>query len=94
MPAAKKMAAPARREMPSFDTGAYEVEAEEAAPLFSLAPPPAPMPAPLPLRWLRLEIAPGLELNLREDFSFPRSSTERQALLDEVARQIDAATQG
>ena len=72
------------------------------APAPAMAPPPAarsaaapaPSPAPAPLRWLRIDIAPGLELNLREDFRFPADPLERQHLLDHLARQIDAATQG
>ncbi|MFN3430267.1 MAG: MerR family transcriptional regulator [Candidatus Sericytochromatia bacterium] len=46
-----------------------------------------------PRRWIRVEVVSGLELHLTDDFRFPHSPDERQALLDLIAQQLDAATQ-
>lgn len=81
--AAKKAAAPA----PSFDL-AYEEELESAdyaKEAFSELP-STPL-APAAVRWTRHELAPGLELNIRDDIRLP---PDRQALLDEIARHLDA----
>jgi len=39
-------------------------------------------------RWLRLPILPGLELHVREDFSFPNSPQEQQNLLQLIAQRL------
>jgi DNA-binding transcriptional MerR regulator len=87
--AAKKLAAP------SYESAkeARRSDIEEAAPLFDLyeeaeAAAYAP-PVSFPQRWLRLEIVPGFELHVRDDFRFPAHDADRQALLDEIARQLD-----
>lgn len=49
--------------------------------------------APTPRRWMRVEVVSGLELHIADDFRFPHSPDERQALLDLIAQQLDAATQ-
>lgn len=74
---AKKMAAPA----PSFEL-AYDKELESAR--FDEEALPS---LPAPQRWARVDLAPGLELNIRDDFRLP---PDRQALLDEIARHLDA----
>lgn len=61
----------------------------------AIAPPPsAPASPPLrssessvadPLRWVRIEILPGLEIHVREDFIAPNSPQEQQNLLDMIA---------
>jgi DNA-binding transcriptional MerR regulator len=58
-------------------------------PAMSPPPAPAPAPAPFPRRWTRLDVAPGLELNVREDYRFPASPAERQALLSLIAELLD-----
>jgi hypothetical protein len=73
-------------------------ELEEAAADY---PAPAPMearkeaaaPTPAPRRWMRVEVVSGLEFNIADDFRFPHSPDERQALLELIAQQLDAATQ-
>jgi DNA-binding transcriptional MerR regulator len=53
-------------------------------------PPSAPvLPAPPsvpPLHWTRLEILPGLEIHVREDFINPSSAQEQQNLLHRIAQ--------
>lgn len=49
------------------------------------APPPPPPPL---LRWHRFEIAPGLELHVREDFQLPKTTSETEALFQEIRRQL------
>lgn len=68
----------------AFD-GAFEA-ACAPPPLMS----PAPAPAPIPRRWTRLDVAPGLELNVRDDYRFPASPAEREALLTQIAQLLDA----
>jgi DNA-binding transcriptional MerR regulator len=58
-------------------------------PLFSPAPAQAPAAVPFPRRWTRLDVAPGLELNVREDYRFPASPAEREALLRLIAQLLD-----
>lgn len=70
---------------PAFE-GAFEAA---CAPPPSLAP--APAPAPIPRRWTRLDVAPGLELNVRDDYRFPASPAEREALLTQIAQLLDTA---
>ncbi len=38
--------------------------------------------------WSRLEIVPGLEIHLREDFIYPASSEEQQKLLEYIADKL------
>lgn len=108
-PSLKKMAAPRPpAAAPAPDAGfadevlaasmdLYECE-EEGAPAYeaaSLAPPLlSPSPAPLPRRWTRLDVAPGLELNIREDYRFPASPADRQALLSLIAQLLDTPPDG
>jgi DNA-binding transcriptional MerR regulator len=60
--------------------------------------PPAPVsPAP-PIEsanlktdatsWIRIEILPGLEIHVREDFSYPNSLSEQQNLLQYIAQKL------
>lgn len=43
--------------------------------------PPSPSPDRRSTRWKRIEILPGLELHVREDFNYPNSLHERQNLI-------------
>jgi DNA-binding transcriptional MerR regulator len=38
--------------------------------------------------WRRIEILPGLEINIREDFIYPNSPQEQQNLLQAIAQQL------
>ncbi|MBW4520068.1 MAG: MerR family transcriptional regulator [Scytolyngbya sp. HA4215-MV1] len=58
---------------------------------------PAPATKSLPLEntsppdstsWQRLEILPGLEIHIREDFSYPNSHQEQQNLLHIIAHHL------
>lgn len=46
--------------------------------------------APRASRWRRLEVIPGLELHVREDFPYPSSAREQQNLLQSVRRALQA----
>lgn len=55
-----------------------------------MVPPTESSPSP-PEReeiWHRLEVAPGLEVHVREDFRPPRTQSEMEALLEEVRRRL------
>lgn len=55
-------------------------------PLFeALTPDPTPE-----LRWHRLEVAPGLELHVREDFRFPKTPGEGDALMQRLRQRLEA----
>lgn len=62
------------------------------APMALSASPPVPEAAlasePSPARWTRLEILPGLELHLREDFVYPNSVQEQQNLLQLIGQRL------
>ena len=53
-----------------------------------------PLPAPTapepPMRWHRLEVAPGLELHVREDFRFPKTPGEGDALMRRLRQRLEA----
>ncbi|GAB4238933.1 MAG: MerR family transcriptional regulator [Elainellaceae cyanobacterium] len=67
-----------------------------------VTPPPAPLPpaaaqasdrsASQPESWTRLEILPGLELHVREDFVYPSSLQEQQNLLQMIAQRLASLT--
>jgi DNA-binding transcriptional MerR regulator len=42
------------------------------------------------LRWTRLEIIPGLEIHVREDFIYPSSPQEQQNLLQKIGQTLIA----
>lgn len=55
--------------------------------------PPASSPSPSPpastsSHWTRLEILPGLELHVRDDFVLPVTSQEQQNLLQHILQQL------
>lgn len=54
-------------------------------------PPPSPSPpaSPAPSHWTRLEILPGFELHIEDQFSYPNSSHEQQALLHHIAHKLE-----
>ena len=59
-----------------------------------VSPPPAPISGgatPLP-NWVRVEIAPGLEIHFRDDFRAPPTSYEREKLLDAFGHALQKAT--
>ncbi|HBE16423.1 MAG TPA: MerR family transcriptional regulator [Cyanobacteria bacterium UBA11149] len=39
-------------------------------------------------QWIRLEILPGLELHIREDFPYPNSPNEYNSLLQSIAQKL------
>jgi hypothetical protein len=51
---------------------------EQPEVMFSMAPPAVP---PLPA-WVRIEVEPGLELHVREDYRPPAEAKERRLLLE------------
>lgn len=48
----------------------------------------SPIPASSPPLWIRLEILPGLEIHVREDFVYPSSTKERQKLLQLISQTL------
>jgi hypothetical protein len=38
--------------------------------------------------WIRIEILPGLEIHVREDFGYPNSLSEQQNLLQYIAQKL------
>lgn len=40
------------------------------------------------INWLHLEIAPGLEIQIRSDFKFPKTESEKQALEQLIAQKL------
>lgn len=52
---------------------------------------PAPLPAPSQTqatRWIRIEILPGLELHVQDNFTYPNSPSEQQSLLQYIAQKL------
>jgi DNA-binding transcriptional MerR regulator len=49
---------------------------------------PASKQSATPSRWTRLEVLPGLELHVREDFTYPSSPQEQQNLLQHINQQL------
>lgn len=49
---------------------------------------PPGMPGAPPAQWMRLEILPGLEIHVRDDFQLPVSPQEEANLLQLLARQL------
>lgn len=49
---------------------------------------PPTMPAAPPAQWIHLEILPGLEIHVRDDFQLPVSPQEEANLLQLLARQL------
>ena len=51
----------------------------------------APSPTPTQINtthWMRLEIVPGLEIHIRNDFNYPNSPSEQQTLLQQIAQML------
>lgn len=61
-------------------------EAARSAPVILPSPPvPAPSsPPPATTQWVRIEVLPGLELHVRQDFVVPTTSQEQQNLLQHI----------
>lgn len=61
-----------------------------SAPLVPPAAPPVPSspPTSIPSQWTRLEILPGLEIHVREDFIYPSSPQEQQNLLQYIGQKL------
>lgn len=62
---------------------------------YRMPPHPAPLsldaePPSAGLRWHRLEVAPGLELHVREDFRFPKTPGEGDALVRRLRQRLEA----
>jgi DNA-binding transcriptional MerR regulator len=55
-----------------------------AAPI--IAAPPRPTTTS---RWTRLEILPGFEIQIGDEFTYPNSSHEQQALLHHIAQKLE-----
>ncbi len=78
-----------------------EIQERETMP----APQPEVKPKPAPpshnfmppvtstRRWIRIELVPGLELHIREDFVYPRSTQEQNNLLQFVMQQLHKYSQ-
>jgi DNA-binding transcriptional MerR regulator len=51
---------------------------------------PAQSQSPEPSQWTRLEVLPGLEFHVRDDFTYPSSPQEQQNLLQHIGQQLQA----
>ena len=52
---------------------------------------PAPSPTPVKIdttHWIRIEILPGLEIHVRDDFTYPNSPSEQHSLLQYIAQKL------
>jgi DNA-binding transcriptional MerR regulator len=60
------------------------------APSVTPAAPPVPNspPTSIPSQWTRLEILPGLEIHIRDDFIYPNSPQEQQNLLQYIGQKL------
>lgn len=47
---------------------------------------------PAPSQWTRLEVLPGLEIHVREDFTYPSSPQEQQNLLQYIGQKLAVYT--
>jgi DNA-binding transcriptional MerR regulator len=56
------------------------------------SPPSEPSPHPAATQWTRLEVLPGLELHVRNDFVLPTTSQEQQNLLQHISRILTSIT--
>lgn len=67
------------------------------------SPPPAPpavpahpsqLPSSLPTasHWVRVEIIPGLEIHIRDDFTLPATAQEQQTLLQQILQRLISFT--
>lgn len=61
----------------------------------SASPVMYPLPSPIPSpesnaasRWIRLEILPGLEVHVREDFNYPNSASELHSLVQYIVQKL------
>ncbi|NEQ32146.1 MAG: MerR family transcriptional regulator [Leptolyngbya sp. SIO4C5] len=70
---------------------------QRSQPAASATRSPAPPPArsapsrsspPPPTQWTRLEVLPGLEIQVRQDFAYPASPQERENLLQLIAQRL------
>lgn len=73
---------------------------------YSPTPPPSAAPAtpkkgseaqappPVAGHWRRAEVAPGLELHVRDDFRFPKTPDESETLLDKIRSSIQGLRRG
>lgn len=83
--AAPRPAAPAPASPPSFEHDElFSLAVDED---FNVRPFQLPLAA---RRWTRLNVAPGLELHLRDDFRLPDTFAERQALMALIAELLDS----
>lgn len=83
-----------------------QVQARSAEPVSPVPPPPvagmapsAPPPSaspspPISSRWVRHPLLEGLELHIREDFRYPTTPQERDALLQLVAQVLTPSPSG
>lgn len=76
-----------------------QIKKRQSIPTPSVSSPPQPMRSPSPSKvgyqtsssnshWKRLEILPGLEIHIREDFIYPNSPQEQQNLLQYIAEKL------
>lgn len=80
------------KETPSalaYLTGLREQYRMPPAPIPAAAPPPAEAAPQAELRWRRFEIAPGLELHVREDFRPPKTPSELDTLLRHLRERLE-----
>ncbi|MDY6940013.1 MAG: MerR family transcriptional regulator [Cyanobacteriota bacterium] len=70
-----------RRPSPSPDSSSAKRRSRAVSSGKSIAP---PTPTSNPTQWTRIDVLPGLELHVREDFTYPNSPQEQQNLLQHL----------
>ncbi|WP_227517391.1 hypothetical protein [Parathermosynechococcus lividus] len=53
-------------------------------------PPPS---SPRPETWNRVEVVPGFEVHIREDFDFPQINRDQEALVKQLVQLLSSYTQ-
>jgi DNA-binding transcriptional MerR regulator len=100
-PAAQTMPAPQREKNEALEylqkfarPRRVATDASRVAPAAPIVAPAAPIVAPPPAcsaPYLRMEVKPGLELHVADDFRLPSSPHERDVLLQEILQRLKTA---
>ncbi|BAC07896.1 MerR family transcriptional regulator [Thermosynechococcus vestitus] len=54
---------------------------------------PPPSHSPQPESWKRIEVAPGFEVHIRDDFNFPQINRDQEALVKQLVQLLSSYTQ-
>lgn len=54
---------------------------------------PPPSHSPQPESWKRIEVVPGFEVHIRDDFNFPQINRDQEALVKQLVQLLSSYTQ-